>query len=290
LADRQYGVVSRRQLLAMGFGEEAIRGRLEKRNLVPLRRDVYALGHRFVGQRGFWLAAVLACGDEALLSHASAASLWGLQRPRSPIDVNSNCGRQGRLRREGIRLHRCRIDPADRTSHDRIPVTTVERTLFDFAEVASFEQLKGAAEEADRTKSLRLGELERVCERGRGRRALRPVRRLLAELSSPTEGRSPLEQRFHAFCRRHGLPEPARNVQVLDREVDALWPSARLVIELDSWEHHGHRAAFESDRARDPKLLLAGYKTVRVTHRRLDAEAEELAAEINEFLRAGRTP
>ena len=170
------------------------------------------------------------------------------------------------------------------TSESDFPVTIVARTLFDLAEVAPYDTLKGAAEEADRLKQLRLRELEGVCERGRGRRALRPVRRLIEELRFPDEGRSPLEIRFPAFLRDHHLPEPVQNADVLGHEVDALWPAAKLVVELDSWEHHGHRAAFERDRARDPRLLIAGYRTVRVTHWRLDREADRLAAEIRELL------
>jgi hypothetical protein len=168
--------------------------------------------------------------------------------------------------------------------HEGIPATTVARTLFDFAEVAPYEDLRKAAEAADRRNLLRLRELESVCERGRGRRALRPVRRLLIELGAPAEGRSPLEIRFAEFLRAHSIPAPAQNVLVFGHEVDALWPAAKLVVELDSWEHHGHRAAFERDRARDPKLLLAGYRTIRVTHRRLDEEPEQLAAEIRALL------
>lgn len=167
---------------------------------------------------------------------------------------------------------------------DGFPLTTLARTLFDFAEVAPYDSLKGAAEEADRLKLLRLKELEAVCGRGRGRRALKPMRRLLAELRPPDEGRSPLEIRFAAFVREHQLPPPAQNADVLGHEVDSLWPEAKLIVELDSWEHHGHRAAFERDRARDPKLLIAGYRTIRVTHRRLDREAAKLAEEIRQLL------
>ncbi|HEX5988625.1 MAG TPA: DUF559 domain-containing protein [Solirubrobacterales bacterium] len=158
------------------------------------------------------------------------------------------------------------------------------RTLFDLAEVAPWDQLKKAAGEADRLNLLRLRELEGVCERGRGRRALRPIRRLIAELRPPDEGRSPLETRFAAFVLAHELPTPFQNVEVLGHEVDALWPAAKLIVELDSWEFHGHRAAFERDRARDPKLMIAGYRTIRVTHRRLDREADELATEIRQLL------
>ncbi len=164
-------------------------------------------------------------------------------------------------------------------------MTTVARTLFDYAEVEPFWRLEQAWEEADRLKVLRLREVELVCERGYGRRALKPIRRLLAAARAPAEGRSPLEERFHAFCLDYRLPEPARNVHVLGREVDALWPEAKLVAELDSWEHHGHRGAFERDRARDPKFLIAGYRTIRITHRRLDREPSELASEIRQLLR-----
>jgi hypothetical protein len=163
-------------------------------------------------------------------------------------------------------------------------VTIVARTLFDFAEVAPYEELKRTAEAADRRNLLRLRELEGVCELGRGRRALRPVRRLLTELGAPAEGRSPLEIRFAEFLREHGIPAPAQNVRVLGHEVDALWPGVKLVVELDSWEHHGSRANFESDRARDTKLLLVGYRTIRITHRRLDREAPEIAGQIRSLL------
>ncbi|HEV7770479.1 MAG TPA: hypothetical protein VGO66_07455 [Solirubrobacterales bacterium] len=197
-------------------------------------------------------------------------------------------GRQFRPGRLGIRLHRCRFhEPRERTRHIGIPVTSVARTLFDLAEVVDFERLEKTWEEADRLKRLRLGEVERVCELGYGRRALRPIRRLLAEARAAETTRSPLEDRFLAFCRHYGIPTPATNAQVLGHEVDVLWPAARLVAELDSWEFHGHRSAFERDRARDPKFLLAGYRPIRVTHRRLDREADQLAEEIRGLLRLG---
>jgi very-short-patch-repair endonuclease len=278
-------VAARFQLRELGFGDEAIKARLDRFQLQHVHEEVYAVGHDRLSHRSYWWAAVLAYGTGALLSHYTAAVLWGLRRPRrGPIDVTARCGRQGIERRKGIWVHRCKIRPEDVTTREGLPVTTVARTLFDLAEVAPFETLQKAAEEADRLNLLRLRELEEVCERGRGRRALRPVRRLLDELRSPDEGRSPLEVRFMAFIRAHRLPAPVQNVHVLDHEVDALWPAAKLIVELDSWEYHGHRAAFERDRARDPKLLIAGYRTIRVTHRRLDREAAQLAAEIRRLL------
>lgn len=287
LATRQHGVASHAQLLELGFGERWIERRLWEGRLQAVHRNVYAVGHSRLTHRSRWWAAVLAYGPGALLSHRTAAVLWGFQRPRrGPIHVTAGCGRQGIRRREGIWIHRCKLTATDRTTRDGFPVTTVARTLFDLAEVVPFESLKGAAEEADRLKILRLQELEQVCERGQGRRALRPVRRLLTELGVPDEGRSPLEIRFPAFLRAYRLPPPVQNVHVLGHEVDALWPAAKLVVELDSWEYHSHRAAFERDRARDPKFLIAGYRTIRVTHRRLDREAAQLAAEIRQLLEA----
>lgn len=285
LATGQHGVVSHQQLLELGFGVRLIEVRLWEGWLQSVHRNVYAVGHTRLGQRSWWWAGLLAYGPGAVLSHRTAAVLWEVQRSRrGPIEVTAPGGRQGIERRSGIWVHRCKLGPGDTTTRDGFPVTTVARTLFDLAEVAAYETLKGAAEEADRLKRLQLRELEAVCERGRGRRALRPTRRLLEELRSPDEGRSPLEIRFPAFVRHFRLAPPVQNADVLGHEVDALWPEAKLIVELDSWEHHGHRAAFERDRARDPKLMIAGYRTIRVTHRRLDREPVRLAEEIRELL------
>lgn len=285
LATRQHGVVARFQLRELGFGDEAIKVRLANSRLHPLHEEVYAVGHLRLGRRSHWWAAVLAYGRGTVLSHRTAAVLWGLRRPRSgPIDVTAPGGRQGVERRKGIWVHRCKLMAEDQTIREGLPVTTVSRTLLDLAEVFPWGQLKKAAEEADRLNLLSLREMESVCERGRGRRALKPVRRLIAELQLPDEGRSPLEIRFAAFVREFHLPSPPQNVDVLGHEVDALWPAAKLIVELDSWEFHSHRAAFERDRARDTKLLIAGYRTIRVTHRRLDREAPQLAAQIRQLL------
>jgi Protein of unknown function (DUF559) len=285
LATQQHGVASLRQLRSLGFGEEAIKAGIAEGRLISIHEEVFAVGHKRVPPRGCLWAAILAYGPRAVLSHHSATVLWGLRRrQKGPIHVTAACGRQGIRRRKGIWIHRGKLRPDEATRRDGIPVTTLARTLFDLAEVAPYEELKKTAEEADRLKLLLLRDLEVVCERGRGRRALKPMRRLLVELGVPAEGRSPLEIRFAEFVQAHKLPPPVQNVFVLGHEVDTLWPTAKLVAELDSWEHHGHRAAFERDRARDPKLLLAGYRTIRITHRRLDAEASQLAEEIRRLL------
>lgn len=291
LATRQHGVVAQRQLLAIGFSEKAIKVRLNAGRLNTIHREVYAVGHSRVSRNGRWLGAVLAYGDSALLSHQTAAALWELAGSRSsPIHVSAPAGHQGLRRRSGIWIHRGQLHPEDRDERAGIPVTTVARTLFDYAEAVGFQRLEKAWEEADRLKRLRLAEVERVCERGYGRRALKPIRRLLAETRAVTRTRSPLEDRFQRFCRLHDLPPHGTNVEVLGKEVDVLWPAAKLIVELDSWEFHSHRAAFQRDRARDTQLLVAGYRTVRVTHDHLDKEAIILATEIRGLLRAQVVP
>jgi very-short-patch-repair endonuclease len=286
LADRQYGVVGHGQLTAMGLGERTIARWISVGRLHKLHRGAYAVGRKSVVQRGTWLAAVLACGEGTVLSHTSAASLWELTPARALVHVTSPRGNQGRRRWRGIQLHRGRLALDETTFQDDIPVTSVARTLFDYAEVEDFRRLEKAWEEADRLKRLRLREVERVCERGYGRRALKPIRRLLAEARAVTRTRSPLEDRFQDFCRHFDLPPHSTNVEVLGKEVDVLWSAAKLIAELDSWEFHSHRAAFQRDRARDIRLLVAGYRTVRVTHDRLDTEAAALAVEIQTLLGA----
>jgi very-short-patch-repair endonuclease len=285
LAARQHGVVTRRQLLALGFGAEAIKVRLDAERLHALHREVFAVGHPRIPEAGRRWAAVLAYGEKALLSHRSAAALWGLtrQHPRI-IDVTATTGRQGIDRRVGLFIHRGRLHPEDRTERGGLPITTVARTLFDHAEFASFRQLESAWEEADRLKLLELRAVECVCERGYGRRALRPIRRLLAAARAPVTTRSPLERAFADFCRAHEIPAPTFNTTVLGFEVDALWPRQRVAVELDSWSFHRHRAAFERDRARDSALQAAGYRVLRITHRRLEQEPASIASELRRLL------
>jgi very-short-patch-repair endonuclease len=291
LATRQYGVVGRQQLLGLGFSDEAIELRLDMDRLHPLHREVYAVGHLSTSRNGRWLAAVLAYGDLSLLSHRSAAALWDLARPWArAVDVTAPTGRQGIHRREQIWIHRGRLHPDDRAVRAGIPVTTVARTLFDLAEFTSFKHLESAWEEADRLNLLQLNAIEQVCERGYGRRALKPIRRLLAEARAPQVTRSPLEDDFAAFCRRHRVPMPSFNTTALGYEIDALWPKQRLAAELDSWEFHRHRAAFEQDRARDAALQAAGYRTIRITHRRLHYEPATLLQQLRALLQPNASP
>jgi very-short-patch-repair endonuclease len=174
------------------------------------------------------------------------------------------------------------------TIRDGTPVSTVARTLFDLAERSPPHRLKSAWDEASRLGLLRVPEVAAVHERGRGRRRARKRIGLFlaAEQRHVEDTASPLEDRFAAFVVAQRLPPPQTNVLVDGDEVDALWPAARLIAELDSWEFHAHRAAFEKDRDRDTDHLLAGFRTIRVTHRRLSEEPDRLAAQIRALLAA----
>lgn len=291
LAIRQWGVVTWAQLLAVGFEPTGIKRRLADQRLHSLHRGVYAVGHPDLSLQSRRLAAVLAYGEQALLSHRSAAALWGLAKPWMPaVDVTAPTGRQGMRRRERIWIHRGRLHPEDRATHGGLPVTTVARTLFDLAEFVGLKRLESAWEEADRLNLLQLAAVEQVCDRGYGRRALKPIRQLLAEARAPQITRSPLEDVFAALCRKHRLPMPSFNTTVLDYEVDALWPAQRLAAELDSWEFHHHRAAFEQDRARDAALQAAGYRTIRITDRRLNNDPTKLLTQLRALLRPNSSP
>jgi very-short-patch-repair endonuclease len=286
LAARQHGVVARWQLLEIGLTSRAIAYRISIGRLHAVHRAVYAAGHRRLTLRSRWMAAVLACGRAAVLSHRSAARLWGLLDAASArIDVTTP-NRSG-TSAPRIRRHRVRhLPPEDATSLDEIPVTTVARTLFDLAEVTERTALEGAFEAAERKELLDMRAVLFVCGRNPGRRAHKQLRSLLPSLSPAEPTRSELERLFRRLCRITDLPAPQVNVLVKGYEVDALWPEHRLVVEMDGWEFHKTRAAFERDRARDAALLVAGYRVVRVTYKRLRDDPAGIAETVRRLLAA----
>jgi very-short-patch-repair endonuclease len=289
LARRQRGLVTARQLLALGVGRRTLDRWAASGRLWRAHRGVYVVGPQPLTKHGRWLAAVLARGPDPVLSHASAAALWGLSGDRREVDVTALRGRRG-LSSDGIRLHRAKLSRDEWGIREGIPVTTVARTLFDLAEAVEPPQLENAWDEASRLRILRVPQVAAICERHPTRPASSQLRPLLADRLQ-YEGerrRSPLEDRFATFIRTYRLPAPQTNVLVGRDEVDALWPDARLIVELDSWEFHADRSAFEKDRRRDTDHLLAGYRTIRITHRRLDREAERLAAQIRVMLEGPR--
>ncbi|MFL5913395.1 MAG: DUF559 domain-containing protein [Gaiellaceae bacterium] len=228
------------------------------------------------------MAAVLACGETAVLSHRNAAALWGLHRAsRASVDVSTTRHIRGHA---GIEVHCVRLAARDRRIRDDIPITSVARTLLDFAEVAPRRQLERAVDEAERRRLFNLKEIDAVIAGNPGRRGIKPLRAVIADAVEPPATKRELERRFAEFCRDARLPRPAFNVLVEGFLVDAVWEHSTLVVELDSWEFHGGRQAFETDRERDMALHLAGYRPIRVTWRRLTREPLKLATELRGLL------
>ena len=277
-AARQHGVVTYEQLRDLGFSTSAIGRMAEAGRPHSLYRAVYAVGHRAVSYRGKLLAAVYASGEGAALSHYDAAWLWRLWRGTGGRHYHVSTARKGRRGKGRIRLHCVReLHPDDVTVVDGIPVTTVARTLLDMAEVLPLDRLRRLFEEAERLQVFDLGDMERACARGEGRRGVGRARAAMREARpEPAKTRSDLEIQFLDFCRAHGIPEPAMNLWVEGQEVDAVWLDRRVVVELDSWEFHRTRGAFERDRVRSEKLQVAEFKPLRVTDRRMETEPRAL--------------
>ncbi len=292
LVERQHGVVSLPQLTAMGIGTRGIGHRVAAGRLHRVHRGVYAVGHTLVTLKGRWMAAVLACGPDALLSHRSAAELWGLRESaRANIDVTSP-RRAGRSR-GGLDIHRAdTLLPQDATTVDGIPCTTVARTLLDLAEVVNRRQVERACDQADLERLLDATALDAVLSRAHGRRGSPVLRAILDEHAiGQTVTRSEMEERFLAVCDRAGLPRPEVNVWIAlpdggHAQADFLWRKHRLIVETDGRAAHGTHRAFEHDRRRDQRLVLAGWRVIRVTWRQLTRESEELARILQALLAA----
>jgi predicted transcriptional regulator of viral defense system len=291
LAARQHGVVRRGQLAGLGLGRGAIEHRLRAGRLYPIHRGVYAVGHRRLTLEAAWLAGVYAAGDGAVLSHRSAAALWALGVPTNgPVEVTSQLGK---AISSGVRVHESSIPQDEIVERRRIPVTTVARTLLDYAAVARRAEVSEAFRAAEANRRITAEGLDAALRRHPGRRGNATVRAILKDAGYGRGiRRSRLEARFDTFLRRHGFPAPARNVWMrvgpIDIEADCLWAEQRLIVELDSRTFHDTDSAFENDRARDRTLKVHGWTVVRVTWRHLEKEERQLARDLRALLR--RTP
>ena len=281
MAERQHGVAARSQLLALGLSRHEIDGCLACGYLVRLHRGVYALGHRVLTHRGDLMAAVLAMGPRAVLSHKSAASLHDLlMTSQTRVDVTVP-GSRGAPRRRGLRIRVTQaLHPEDVTTIDGIPVTSVARTIVDLAGVLNPGQLQRAIEQADREGVLNLLALQRALDRNRGFKGRARLRALLAEYTGAPPTKSELERRFLELVDRAGLPRPGVNVRVAGIEVDCYWPDWSLVIELDSRAFHSDPRAFERDPIRDARLQRQGLRVLRVTWKRLENEPDAVIEDV----------
>jgi len=288
LADRQHGLVARRQLLALGLGREAVKSWARSERLVRVGRGLYTLGHRQRTPESRWMAGVLAVGADARLAERSAGALWTL-RPYAGANLHVAIpSSRGRRPRDGLVVHRwADLRPEECTVARGIPVTTPARTLIDLAVVLRPHQLRRAVERSDELELFHLPDVERVLERRRGRPGYRSLRALLddAREHGLPRTRTELESLFLQMCLDHRLPRPQVNRWDGARELDFRWPEHRLVVETDGWGVHRTRRAFESDNDRSQVLAAQGWTLMRVTWRQLERRPDLVAERVHATLR-----
>lgn len=285
-ADR-HGVVTLAELEQLGLGARAVRHRVASGRLHRLHRGVYTQGTPT--ERGRWMAAVLAGGAGALLSHRSAAALWGVRpdaRARVDVTVLGSTGRAC----AGIDVHSgALVETSDIDSCEGIPCTSLARTLLDLATAVDRAELARAVDRAEELRAFDLKAVEEVLARCRGRQGTTPLRAVLFEYAGPTVTRSAAEDRLLALIDESGLPRPRVNDWIpLDEgsgyRPDFLWRDAQVIVEVDSRAHHSTRRAFRHDRQRDRRLALAGYRTYRYPAADLYDRPDAVVAELRALL------
>jgi very-short-patch-repair endonuclease len=289
IAARQRRLVTLEQLLRCGFTPSGIQGRTRRGRLFRLYSGVYSLAPPPFDHRQRWLAAVLACGPEALLFGSPAAMLLGMAREtaaKPQVCVPGDCGR----RRKGIVVRRRRIAPCDRSSRAGIPCTGAARTLLDVAAISSPDELERMLITADSLRILNRRRLEELVDEHAGARGVRSLRVLLA--ADPARVRSQVEADLLRLSRARRLPEPLVNHRIevggVTLEVDFCWPALRIVAEVDGYAFHGGRGRANADCDRDQRLALAGWRVHRFTADQVRDHPEETIRRLAALLEAGR--
>jgi hypothetical protein len=279
LAERQHGVVALRQLQLLGLSKSAVSRRARAGRFHRIHRGVYAIGYPKLTGCGHWMAAVLACGPRAVLSHRSSAGLAGVRpdnRRKSDVSVPSPSARP----RAAIEVHRSvTLTADDVTTVEGIPCTTIARTLVDLGDVLDRRAVERAVEQAEVLRLFDLREIELAIERAGPRRGTGLLSSVLENLDGPTLTESELEEAFLALCRAAALPTPEVNAWMTLSDgspikVDFLWRRERLAVETDGHPYHRTRQSRERDARRDVLLRLAGFEPVRFTGRQVVFEKE----------------
>jgi predicted transcriptional regulator of viral defense system len=288
-AERQHALITLPQLQSLGLGRTGVAKRASNGRLHRVHRGVYAVGHPNLTQRGHWMAAVLACGHRALLSHRSVAGLHGIRQDnRAKTDVT--VPRSSARSRPTIDVHTSlTLEPSDITTVDGIPCTTVARTLVDLGDVVSRREVERAVDRAEMLRVFDGRAVLEALERAGPRRGAGILRAVLAEYEQPTLTRRQLEELFLALCRTASLPSPAVNAWItlddgIAYKADFLWRKHKLIAETDGRDVHTTRKAFEHDRLRDQRLTLAGFNVVRFTWRQVVNDPRRVAGALRTLL------
>lgn len=281
MAHRQSGNFTRRQLLELGLSAGAIKARLRNGSFVVRYHGVYALAPARQDAQALIAAAVLAGGPHAVASHASAAHLWDfLTHYEPPPEITLP---QGDRRPRGVRTHRCpSLQSQDITRQRGVPTTSAARTVLDLAPRLAPKQLTRIVNEARRSRHLRMPALADLLDRNPYHPGTKLLKPFAGDSANPT--RSGFEDDFRAFVARYGLPTPEINVDLNGREVDVLFPEHKVIVEVDGWDFHKDRDAFEDDRERDAEHLRLGFLTVRITKQRFAGAPDREAARLQEIL------
>jgi very-short-patch-repair endonuclease len=284
IAGRQHGVISRKQLMELGLGKDSIQHRLSSGRLLRLHRSVYGVGHRNRSRETVWMAAVLAGGEDTVLSNRPAGAAWAICSSAGRVEVTVPRQRRPHPR---ILFHHSVLPADERTTHNGIPITTVPRTILDLAATLDERQLERAINEAEIKRLWDELSLHDLLYRYRGRAGTKSVR---AALRKRTEGatltKSDLEELFLRFADGARLPRPETNTYVEGLEVDCVWRAQRVIVEVDGWETHRTRAAFERDREKSRILQAAGWRCVPVTYLQLEHTSAEVARDVHRLLAA----
>lgn len=283
LAAAQYGIVSRAQLLTSGIPLHTIDGRVKRTRLHLVHRGVYRVGP-VTAARAREMAAILACGSGAVLSHRTAGVLRHIVRPGgadTPLDITV----VGAIRCvAGVRVHRSRLVPEDIELIDALPITSVARTLLDLAAAIDPAELEQAFAVAERERFVTRAELAAVLARYPRHRGAYRLRALAVSNTEPLFSRSEAETRLLRLIRGAQLRAPATNVRVHGFEVDLYWQAQRLVVEVDGYAYHSSEDAFNRDRRRDAVFAAAGIRVIRVTWRQIARDREATVARIAQAL------
>jgi very-short-patch-repair endonuclease len=288
VALRGQGTASRTDLLDAGLSRHVIDRRARTGDLHRVHRGLYLVGHTALAPRAAEFAAILACGDRAVISHRSAAFLWGMiERRPAEVDVTL-VGRRCRAK-EGIRLHLLsQIDERrDVRCVENLPITSPARTLVDLAAASTTAELERALNEARAQRLVNDGQLRGVLTRAGRRPGTALLRKLLINETESGFTRKEAERLMRRLLHDADLAQPHCNAKIRGMEVDFCWAEQRLIVEVDGFQFHGHRSAFERDRKKDQLLTAAGYTVIRVTWRQLRDEPIRVAAVIAAALSAG---
>jgi very-short-patch-repair endonuclease len=282
-AARQYGIVTRRQLTDLGYTSQMINQALRLGRLQAWHRDVFAVGHGGLSAHGLCQAAVLFRGPGTMISFQSAVWLWGLERKlEAPVSLSVRARRvaEGEI---GIH-HRPDLRDEDFAATERLPVTSVPRTLLDYASIAATYRLEGAIDRADRLDLLDPIAIDRIVDEVGDHHGAARLARAMRNYRQSGYGRAGGEEQMLVALAEAGVREPAVKGSVAGYQLDFYWERERFAVELDSWEEERAERTSAEDRRRREQLAVAGVETIRITGTRLKHEPEEVAIRVAEHL------